>query len=119
MQYKKEFDDLIIEENWIVSFLKNLKYDENNFFRLNEQFSKFKFFVLKNNVRWIIYIMWNWVVSPIFIVKKSDKQYWMNLVLTKELKKILELKLEKIERDINNDDFQLYEIDNNYKILKL
>jgi len=50
----------------------------------------------------------NNILVPIFIVKKSNKRYWNNLIITNEIQKILEQKYLKNFNGIKNNNFQIY-----------
>ncbi len=58
---------------------------------------------MKISIRWVVYLEKEKLIYlPIFITKKSDKQYWMNLVLDKDFLEILNNKMLKNTKYINN-----------------
>lgn len=85
------------------------KIYKSKLINLSTEYKKFKIDILNQSVRWIIYIEDNQeIYIPIFIVKKADKKYWMNLILTKEILEILDLKFKKSINDFNLHNFKVY-----------
>lgn len=112
--------NLIITKTFLKDFYcifnseKILKYFTQKIYKsdlisLNQEYKKFKFDILNQSIRWIIYVENdNNFFIPIFIVKKSDKKYWMNLILTKEILEILDLKMSKSIDDFNSGNYKIY-----------
>ena len=110
--FKKDFNK-IFKDNNLSIFCKQLSLSKE--INLEIPYKKYKINISWITIRWV-YVIWiNWIYLPIFIVKKSDKKYWMNLILTKELVKILQLKYEKNLEDIEKWDFKKY--DENWNLI--
>ncbi len=104
--FKKDFLKILHKKSLKIFCLKLKK---ENFFLLEEPYKKFKFDINWTSIRWII-VLHNDKINliPLFIIKKSNKKYWMNLILNKEIKKIIILKYDKSINDIENDHFEIY-----------
>jgi len=103
--FKKDFTK-IFKENDLISFCKNISlWKEIN---LEHPYKKYKFNISWIAIRGVYVISIKNFLLPIFIIKKFDKKYWMNLVLTKELINILNLKYSKSLDDIENKSYSLY-----------
>ena len=103
--FKKDFNKIFKWNKDIASF--SLKLKKTQIINLDNPFKKYKFSFLNINVRWILLFEINNNYLPIFIVKKSDKKFWMNLIITNSIKKILELNYLKAIEDIKNWDFEI------------
>ena len=110
--FKKDFKKIFLENNLGI-FCKQFSLSKK--INLKNPYKKYKIDVSWTAIRWVYIIWFNWIYLPIFIVKKADKKYWMNLILTKELIKILKLKYEKSLKDIENNDFEKY--DKNWNLI--
>lgn len=106
--FLKDFEKTIKLKNWLNIFLQKLK--ESNIFRLNDETKKFKFYISNISVRGIVFINEYNIGIPILIVKKSDKKYWSNLVLNKEIEDILKIKLVDMNSDLIKWKYKKYEI---------
>ncbi len=104
--FKKDFLKIFKWKNDIFLFSKELR--KTRFINLKNPFQKYKLTFSWISIRWILLLNIANNCIPLYVVKKSNKKYWMNLVLDKELEKILENKYFKIKEDINNDDFEIY-----------
>lgn len=103
--FKKDFNKIFKWSKDIVLF--SLKLKKTQIINLDYPFKKYKFSFLNINVRWILIFEINNNYLPIFIVKKSDKKSWMNLIITNSIKKILELNYLKAIENIKNWDFEI------------
>ena len=104
--FKKEFISIFKSEYLIDGFCDKLKRSKN--IRLNFPLDKIKFSYVWIDIRGIIFIWIKNKILPIFIIKKSNKKYWNNLILNKEINEITKLKLKNCLDDIDNNDFKLY-----------
>lgn len=103
--FKKDFKKIYKNETDLNKFA--IKISKTKLLNLEKPFEKFKFSFKLIDVRGILISEVENFYIPIFIVKKSDKNYWMNLILNPKIEKILEIKSKKIEKDIENDDFEI------------
>lgn len=105
--FEKDFYNIFNSTKIIDFFIKKIK--KNDLIFLSTIYKKFKIQILKQSIRWIIFTENNQqFYIPIFIVKKSDKKYWMNLILNKEMLDILEIKLQKNIDDFKSNKFNVY-----------
>jgi len=105
--FEKDFYNIFNSYKILDFFVKKIK--TTNLISLNNEYKKIKFDLFNQSIRWIVYIENdNLIYVPIFIVKKFDKKYWMNLILTKDLLSILNLKFEKSIIDINSNNYKVY-----------
>ncbi len=88
-------------EQFCIQFKKTQKIS------LKSPFKKFKFSLQGISVRGIYVMTKKQQYIPIFIVKKSDKKYGMNLIITSEILPILENKYRKSLEDIENGEFAI------------
>lgn len=104
---KKEFYKIFIKKSDLNKFCNKTKIW--NFINFKIPYKKYKFTISWISIRWIIVIHDNRVsVIPIFIIKKSDKTYWNNLIFNKKMDNILNLKYDKAIQDIENNDYKVY-----------
>jgi len=104
--FKKDFLSIFKSELLIKWFCDRI--NSTKLLKLKHPFDKIKFKYVWIDIRWLLFI---WIADklfPIFIIKKSNKKYWNNLVLNYEITKIAEWKLEKVLLDFKNDDFKIY-----------
>ncbi len=106
--FKKDFLKIFLHEKMINIFINKLK--ESNLIYLNSNIFKFKFHIRTLSVRWILLVNINDKYIPILIVKKSDKQFWQNLVFDKKLENKLLTIIPKIENDILENNFTTFNI---------
>lgn len=104
--FKSEFISIFKSEVLISWFCEKIKWTK--FINLNFPFKKIKFKYVWIDIRWIIFIWINDKILPIFIVKKSNKKYWNNLVLNKMIKDISKIKLNNCLSDIDNNNYELH-----------
>jgi len=104
--FKKEFISIFKSESLMTGFCEKIKYSKN--IRLDFPLDKIKFKYVWIDIRWIIFIWIKDKILPIFIIKKSNKKYWNNLVLNKEIKDISKIKLKNCLLDFENNDYKLY-----------
>ncbi len=103
--FKKDFCK-IFSEKVLKNFSEKLK--STSIINLDYPYKKYKITLENIATRWIYIISINKFFVPIFIVKKSDKKYGSNLIITKEISLILKLKYEKNIENIRNDQFQIF-----------
>lgn len=104
--------NIIITDTFKKDFLKIFKLKDLDLFSqqiqysksitLKEPYQKYKFYISGIAIRGVFIVLVQDHYLPIFIVKKSDKNYGNNLILSKELIKILSLKYQKAIEDIKN-----------------
>jgi len=105
--FKKDFYNIFNYSKLMIFFIEKIK--KTKLINLNTEYKKFKIEILNQSIRWIIYIEnQDKYFIPIFIVKKSDKKYWMNLMLTKDVLAILDVKLQKATIDLNFKRYKVY-----------
>ena len=61
-------------------------------------------------LRGIVMVEYKWVFVPLLIVRKSDKLWWENLYLDKNMRKKVHQLLLQIEKDIIHDLYTVYDI---------
>ena len=103
--FRKDFNK-IFKDKYIIDFCKNFLYLKE--INLDFPYKKYKFNIAWINIRWVYIISIKNIILPIFITKKSDKKYWMNLVTNKDFLKILKLKYQKWLIDFENNEFKIY-----------
>ncbi|MDQ7009567.1 MAG: hypothetical protein Q9M94_04730 [Candidatus Gracilibacteria bacterium] len=104
--FKKDFKKIFKIEADLSKFA--IKLRKSKLLNLEKPFTKYKFSFNLIEIRGVLIFETEKFYIPIFVVKKSDKKYGMNLVISNEIKNILEAKYEKIKSDIENDNFQIY-----------
>lgn len=105
--FEKDFYNIFNSSKLMKFFVEKIKISK--LINLNTEYKKFKIDILNQSIRWVVYIENKQkFYIPIFIIKKSDKKYWMNLVLTKEILAILDLKFQKSIIDLNLNNFKIY-----------
>ena len=104
--FLKDFNKIVKQEKHLTLFVNKIK--NNNLINLDNNYKKYKINLFWIAIRWIILININKYQIPILIFKKSDKKYWMNLTLDKNITKILEIQYLKIKKDIENNNFIIY-----------
>ncbi len=104
--FEKEFKNIFKSESLLLTFSKKLKKVER--IKLKHPLEKIKFNFSWISIRWIIFIWIGDNLLPIFIVKKSDKRFWNNLILNKEVQILCKNKLKKCLLDFENDKFKLF-----------
>ena len=104
--FKKDFWKIFKWNNNLLIFKSEIK--KTKLINLNKTYKKYKFCIITNSVRGIVQEYKENFYIPLLIVKKSDKNYWMNLILNSEIEKILEIKSQKAEKDIENDNFEIF-----------
>ena len=104
--FKKLFFKILKKEQDLKSFCNKLKIED--FINIGIPYQKYKFNISWISIRWVAIIHNNQInIIPLFIIKKSNKKYWMNLILNKEIKDFLNFKYDKAIRDIENDNFEI------------
>ena len=103
--FKKDFKKIFKKETDLNKFA--IKISKTKFLNLEKPFKKYKFSFKLIEIRGVLIFEIEKIYIPIFIVKKSDKKYWMNLIITDEIKEVLELKYKKIKLDIENNNFEI------------
>ncbi len=102
--FKKIFNsDLLIENFWLVILSKNHKA-----IKLKYPYYKMKIKYIWIDLRIIIYVWLNQVLIPVFITKKHNKKYWMNLIFDTKIEKIIDKKYQLSMVEIDNNNFQIY-----------
>jgi hypothetical protein len=114
----KDFNKIIKLNDWLNSFLLELKKIEKNIIKLSNNLFKYKFYVWNLSIRWVLIleISDKNIHIPCLIFKKSDKNYWNNLILTKEIEKLIDIQSCKIFKDIQIWSYWIYIVDDNYNI---
>jgi len=107
-KFSKDFVKIFKTDSLVNNFCNFLEDKLYNIIDLKFPYSKIKLKFLWINIRLIIYI-WNQdFLIPIFIIKKVDKKYWMNLVLNKDIINILEKNLEITFDNIKNNKYKIH-----------
>jgi len=101
--FEKEFKKIFKWEIKIKNFSLQLKRKE--FINLEYPLKKYKFNFSWISIRGIVSVEIEWYYIPIFIVKKSNKQYWMNLIIDSDFFKIIMLRYKKIDTEIKKWEF--------------
>ena len=102
--FKNDFLSIFKFQQLFDKFLVVIKNKAHKLIDLKYPYKKFKCDIWNITVRWIVFIS-NENIIPIYIVKKSNKQYWENLILNKEIMLLLEIKLKFSKLDLINWDF--------------
>ena len=105
--FEKEFYKIFNKKIELSSFCNKIKIWK--FINLKIPYQKYKFSISWISIRWIIVIHNDKInIIPIFVIKKSDKTYWDNLILNKEIDNILNLKYDKAISDIRDNNYTSY-----------
>lgn len=109
----KTFKNIFLKEfnfnSILLDFIKILSEKNHNLIDLKYPYKKFKYNMWNLTIRGIIFCWIENILIPLFIVKKSDKKYWNNLILNWNIEKILEDRLIKTKIDLEDNNFEKYE----------
>ena len=104
--FKKDFLKIFKSELFLENFSQNLKNIKS--IKLTSPYNKFKLQMWWIHLRWIYIILLQNKYLPIFVVKKSNKKYWNNLLINNKNIYFYKLKYEKSINDIENNNFKIY-----------
>lgn len=104
--FLKDFKEVFYDEKFLFVFLRKLK--ETKLIFLTDELYKFKFYIKTISVRWVLFVNIDNMFIPILLVKKSDKNIWENLILNKFIKEIIDTKLWKMWKDLQNWDYEIF-----------
>ena len=105
--FKKIFLKIFNSDIDLKKFSNKLKSEK--FINLEKPYKKIKFTLSWISIRWIVVFHNNEInIIPLYIVKKSDKKYWYNLILNKETKYFINLRFKKSIIDMEEWNFEIY-----------
>ncbi len=84
------------------------KLNQASLINLKTPYKKFKLNLNQVATRGVAVIVFENKIVPIFIVKKSNKQYGNNLIINKEIALVLKKKFEDTITDIQNCDYESF-----------
>lgn len=102
--FLKKFKKDYRKYNFSISELA-VKLKKTEYLQLDEPFCKVKLKLNNVAIRWIVLLNINNSVLPVYIVLKTDKKYWNNLIINKEVEEILEKLAKEIEIDLKNNNY--------------
>lgn len=106
--FKKDFLKLLKYEAFLEDFIQLLKEKNHKFIDLKYPYKKFKYKIGNISLRSILFMKIENKIIPIFIVKKSNKRLWNNIILNSNFEELLRNKLILMYEDLNNWDFISY-----------
>lgn len=101
--FRKDFIKIFHTDVLIWAFCDKIR--NTQLYNLDVPYKKFKISMNGVHVRWILILWEKGNMIPIFLVKKSDKKYGMNLISSQENKKIFSYKYDKIIDDIQSGNY--------------
>lgn len=106
---KKDISKIFSSKNSIHLLVKKIKNTNIENIYLKRPFVKIKISFLWINFR----IIWefkkiNWILVFILLLKKSNKKYWDNLIWSDDIEKLILNRLESIQKDILNWEYEFY-----------
>lgn len=102
-KFKKDFRKYHFSIYELINQLKKSKP-----LNLEKPYSKVKLKLNNISIRWIVLININNKLLPIYLVLKKDKTKWENLLIDKDIDKILKKILLEINEDLKTQNFIEY-----------
>ncbi len=104
--FEKDYKKIFKGKEKLRNF--SLQIKRKKLINLEYPFQKYKFVFSWISIRGVISVWIEDYYIPVFIVKKSDKHYGMNLVITWDFLKLLLVRYQKIDRDIKEGKYIEY-----------
>ena len=105
--FKRDFLNICEYERLYLDFCDKFKSKLHKLIDLKHPYKKFKFDINWTALRWIV-VENNWRFIPIFIIKKSNKLRWENLVIDDNLMTRINHIRPKIIDDMKNWKYEIY-----------
>lgn len=106
---EKDLSKIFSWDNAKIIFLNRLKEINPELIYLKRPYVKIKvsLFSISFRIIWKFQII-NWILVLIFVLKKVDKTFWENIIWNKKLESKIDIRLSKINQDIENWNYKLY-----------